>query len=491
MEPDYPAAHSMDSEWFAVDAQGHVGVFVTGEDGHVPEGAALDDNDDILQQLHRFAGDKSDEGPDYGELGVEGVGTSLGLFAFDYEYNEAYAAGLYVATDTPEAPLHVDQLPPRLRELCKRIRFGNVSFSAGQPVQPWEYYTCVGWGDPLCYLCADGKTVRPVAGREAKYREYYEQLCRDVPEAVKQFRFEGWKIPGLRSGRASPGAGERRTPMEADYPAAHSMDTAFFAIDRDGHVGYFRTGEAGAAPAEALAGEEADSVGERLAELVPHGEAFYDLRGRILPGREEAGNRHAFTTEEGWPILMFFDSLGPVQADIDAGRAMPVRASEGTAVVWRRLNQAESKRLHDAGVCRACFWHFHPLDDAGNEAEGYVPALSRHGVYTYGHLTENWISGPYGREEVPAQPVHVDQLPPDVRQALKQVRFDKLSFADTPHVQPVEHAECVSWESAYLDSTGKNIRPIPGREGDYADIAGEMQGMGGEYNVEPPKDDEV
>jgi hypothetical protein len=34
---DIPAAHSMDTEWFAIDADGHVGVFVTGEDGAVPE----------------------------------------------------------------------------------------------------------------------------------------------------------------------------------------------------------------------------------------------------------------------------------------------------------------------------------------------------------------------------------------------------------------------------------------------------------------------
>ena len=33
--------------------------------------------------------------------------------------------------------------------------------------------------------------------------------------------------------------------MEIDFPAAHSMDTCFFAVDRDGHVAVFETGEAG------------------------------------------------------------------------------------------------------------------------------------------------------------------------------------------------------------------------------------------------------
>jgi hypothetical protein len=37
---DYPAAHSMDTEWFAVDAHGNVGRFDSGEDGAVPVDAA-------------------------------------------------------------------------------------------------------------------------------------------------------------------------------------------------------------------------------------------------------------------------------------------------------------------------------------------------------------------------------------------------------------------------------------------------------------------
>ena len=38
---DCPAAHSMDTIWFAVDADGNIGVFDTGEAGAVPTDAAL------------------------------------------------------------------------------------------------------------------------------------------------------------------------------------------------------------------------------------------------------------------------------------------------------------------------------------------------------------------------------------------------------------------------------------------------------------------
>ena len=42
MSSDFPAAHSMDTEWFGVDADGCVAVFRSGENGAVPEGAPSD-----------------------------------------------------------------------------------------------------------------------------------------------------------------------------------------------------------------------------------------------------------------------------------------------------------------------------------------------------------------------------------------------------------------------------------------------------------------
>ncbi len=45
---------------------------------------------------------------------------------------------------------------------------------------------------------------------------------------------------------------------EEDFPAAHSMDTHWFAVDSEGNVGCFNTGEAGAAPNCALEFENAE-----------------------------------------------------------------------------------------------------------------------------------------------------------------------------------------------------------------------------------------
>jgi hypothetical protein len=272
--------------------------------------------------------------------------------------------------------------------------------------------------------------------------------------------------------------------MDDDFPAAHSMDTCFFAIDREGHVAYFETGEAGAVPANALSGEDAYLVRQQLGQL-PRVAVVHDRQGRQTPGRRSEFNEHRSALGLPYPTLMFLASLDPVQDEIAAGRAVEVPASEGVAVRFNELSEELAQRLHESGTCLGCSWLFQD-----EEREEQYPDLTARGLYTYSHTTENWISGPYGRVARPAQPIHVDQLPPRIRDAVKAMRFDSLSFATTPHIQPVEHAECFSWEPAYLDVTGKHIRPIPGKEEEYAETYEELAEVAGEdeVQVEPPPD---
>src|SRR5262249_31913302 len=127
--------------------------------------------------------------------------------------------------------------------------------------------------------------------------------------------------------------------MQPDYPASHSMDTCFFAIDRDGHVAIFDTGEAGAVPANALAGDEDCEIRQQRAQL-PRVGILYDPRGHLLPHRSPQGPGHAGLRGSEHPILMFLTSLDPVRDEIAAGRAAEVQATEGAAVLFPTLSQA-------------------------------------------------------------------------------------------------------------------------------------------------------
>jgi hypothetical protein len=253
--------------------------------------------------------------------------------------------------------------------------------------------------------------------------------------------------------------------MDADFPAAHSMDTTWFAVDKDGRVGYFESGEAGAVPVEALQGESAHSMLMRLANALPRSEVLQDRQGRWLPKVEGRHEHRSSTQETITHVLLFLKSLDLVADHIAAGRARQLASTSDFAVYFWELPAELAARLHDSNVCMGCFWHWLASPDQAAEQDRVEPETF--GFFQYDHLCENWISGPYGRTTVPANPVHVDQLPPQLRNALKAVQFN-VNFAETPHIQPVAEHECASWENQWLDLDGKD-HPMPGREDEIAD----------------------
>lgn len=237
--------------------------------------------------------------------------------------------------------------------------------------------------------------------------------------------------------------------MEADFPAAHSMSTAWFAVDRDGHVAYFYSGESGAVPRSG--GDVA--VDEAVERLMPTGTSLQDPDGRWLASVRWSDSRHVAPSDHEPEVvryvLAFLPSPDPVREWLDAGQARVLPARSGVAVYFEQMPRPLFVSLHDKELCQGCF-----LDYGGPHLPEYSPG--RFGLFVYDHLCENWISGPYGRQAVPQRPVHVEQLPPAVREAVSRVRFD-LSFAETPHLQPLEHVECDSWEEDYLTLDGRRF----------------------------------
>jgi hypothetical protein len=274
--------------------------------------------------------------------------------------------------------------------------------------------------------------------------------------------------------------------MEADYPAAHSMDTDFFAVDKDGRVATFWSGENGAVPESALHGGDTSGARGWLAEVLPRCELLYVRGGHCLPGSPDK-HRPASGSRFVSQCLMFLDSLEPVQEEIAAGRVVVVPASRGAAVWIKKVPRGVFQNLHDSGTCRGCYgWFWGPPDEDGCD-------LSAFGVYHYHHL-EGPAANPYGQHVSPAQAVHVDQLPPDLRALVSRLRVD-VSFAETPLLQPAEHWACTAYGTAYLDSTGKVIRPLKGREQLFREYEDSLRAWleleePGRYQVESPPGEE-
>lgn len=268
--------------------------------------------------------------------------------------------------------------------------------------------------------------------------------------------------------------------MDNDYPAAHSMDCQWFAVDRDGHVAVFESGEAGAVPSVAFDQSRGD-IQEWARENLHPAQAIREPYYTRMPSGEAVDHwpDRAFS---GSPVLLFLTTLDPVRDALAAGAAEEVPVTEGYGVVFRQLADADLERYLQLPECvRSANLYFDDGDGNGD------PSLARFGFYTYDHLTDNWVAGPYGREAVPARPLHVDELPPGLRALASRVRFD-LRFGETMHLQPAELTECESWGPAYLDSTGTRIRPLPGKEQEYAEaIENDGYAQTDRYQVEPPR----
>ncbi len=246
---------------------------------------------------------------------------------------------------------------------------------------------------------------------------------------------------------------------ETDFPAAHSMDTVWFAVDRDGHVAVFESGEAGAVPDGAVS-EESDVSRESLAAALP--DAQYRLVDWLGESREEQHRELPDRGGEGGMglTLLFLTSLDAARLDFEVFEHAP--ASEGVAVLFFDLPVETAWRLHEAGLCLGCFpWPRGPYTGLWDDLPRKL------GLFHYEHSTDNWIAGPYVRTEPPKRPLHVNQLPPDLREPLGRVRFEALCFGETERIQPVDHAPCSAWDNAYLDMDGQTVRPFPGREDEF------------------------
>jgi len=191
MEDDFPAAHSMDTEWFAVDAKGHVGLFQTDETGMLPMGSGSEpgNSDDFIRFVEGLRGRRVDD-DEWDDLFEELARRGVYVYAYCDGFLELYYP--YRIEFKPEQPLHVDQLPPALRKLVKAVKLTGTDFSAGDFVQPLEHVECdFWWSEGVAYIAADGKTVKPMPGREAEFADFCRDLRKRDPKETKGLIFEG------------------------------------------------------------------------------------------------------------------------------------------------------------------------------------------------------------------------------------------------------------------------------------------------------------
>jgi hypothetical protein len=218
----------------------------------------------------------------------------------------------------------------------------------------------------------------------------------------------------------------------ADFPAAHSMDTIWFAVDSDGHVAVFETGEPGEVPTTAYVGEDPEALIDRVAAQLPKADPILDLDGwRAANYGLHVALEHANAASK---IIMFVRSLDDAGEWVELLEARVLRASEGVALRFAYPDRATFATLHDLGMCVACFYDWPEI----------APRVCDHGIYAYDYAG---MEGPYARCMLPVAPVRLPDLPIEI--AAVAIRFDGR-FAETPVLQPAELWACETWVPSWF-----------------------------------------
>jgi hypothetical protein len=250
-----------------------------------------------------------------------------------------------------------------------------------------------------------------------------------------------------------------------DFPAAHSMDTTWFAVDEKGHVGEFSTGEAGCLP---------ESCGYDEEGL----ESFVTLLDGIDPERIEFYADDLCTREDGQVFKYSWRSmkLEPVKLRavthvysvvlwlkddslLNHENKLPEVLFGSRPESYSKIIRLPNRKFllgYATGVSKAGLESAIKNNLVNRIWIGLTISPERLGFYSFDHGGgfENWIAGPFVKDGIPVNPVNFDQLPDSIKTVVGKLRLQGVDFAVDHSVDAYAHDRCNSWGSRFVSLTG-------------------------------------
>ena len=200
-----------------------------------------------------------------------------------------------------------------------------------------------------------------------------------------------------------------------DFPAAHSMDTEWFAVDEHGRVGRFDSGEDGAVPIDAAVDLDFDALGAaRLANVLASGAD--PVAGWDPPPKREAG-RVVVAIDPG-------ESYRGADAELALLGEGFVRVGQRLPIVLLAKQELPLERVEALAAQPGVRWVLSVRDlyEALQDANG------ADGLYTF-HHDHGADPGLYERVAKPEQPLALEDLPEGDRAAITALRL-AVDFAE-------------------------------------------------------------
>src|SRR5262249_22568760 len=138
---------------------------------------------------------------------------SMGVFDYYFGDEHLHPLDPYVRTLVPDVPLHIDQLPPALRQQLRQVTF-TLRFEDARCIQPIELgWECVMSNNGAeASLCPHGFPVRPMPGHEPCLAGFVREFRQKWPAEAERLVFDE---PALQACGAGPMTDEELRLIEA------------------------------------------------------------------------------------------------------------------------------------------------------------------------------------------------------------------------------------------------------------------------------------
>lgn len=240
--------------------------------------------------------------------------------------------------------------------------------------------------------------------------------------------------------------------MKKEYPATHSMDSEWFAIDKDGNIGFFDTEQDGSLPIQfdmqhyvtEFIADFTHPIQGRLRQLYLHEQQIEEIikrctKKQLLEVKNEC-IKETFTYFEGFILLedgCFWKDLN-IQDKVDQSEYLYLKLSEDKELYFLedidKIKHEIAAAIDNKIIKGAAIGDF-MLDK--DMLQGEHLSLDSIGAYCF-HYEFGRSDAPYSKLNSPKFPLHVSQL--NAEKLHYAPVFNDVSFADIDYFfQPLQY----------------------------------------------------
>ncbi len=246
-----------------------------------------------------------------------------------------------------------------------------------------------------------------------------------------------------------------------DYPAAHSMDTEWYAIDEDGHIAQFDSGKFGAVPLsfrEKFEDADSASILNLVVSHLPKDEnGWFYLECDYKPTKEVIlqnkdydylekylQEHKKFSSGRVWGSFIVVESEEVIN-ELDAEGYIIFFDKEKTTFYIDNCAEDKFKLACKEGK----------ISGFRLDIVDIIDELARILNFFIYEERNGW---PYERVHVPEKPTHIKDIPEPIRSNLSTSLLKGAKFKDYHWLQPPRHVESIGGLEIYIDYEGKMIK---------------------------------